>query len=532
MRRVLLRRGGELHHARHVGAATVRLVEHHLAQTEAALGERAGLVECEVAHPREQLKLRRRLDQHAPARERRHRTRVGQRHRHDQRARARDDDEGEGAPDPPHARARAVVGAHPPARPALVLVVAAVGGGAVVAEALAGRRRGPRAPPERYRREQDGAHQHSQRVRLREALEQQLSVPKVLRRRHEAAQLRRRAVGRQPVHTDREHAALVCRARVDRRALLLADGDRLAGEHRLVDARGAADDGAVDWHRGTRLDEQQLASHQLRDRLVRRAVGRRDQLGEHAAEASRRVGRVVDAPDLQPLRGGEEEDDRRRLPQVEQHERANACDCHRGEHIDHPLPDQALGGTDHEGRHPKHDARDRKVGEGVLPPLGGLRARPDAASEDEEDECGEGEQGSSRAQLTALDAALAAALLYHGSAEARPVERAQHLLHRDLLGVKRHRHPTHQKVELEVHHAVELAQLLLDQHDFGLAAHAGDHELGDREGLLRRSLHIVGGDQRGCHGLGPGLRLPGGFAAACEFVAARVRGCRPPGCKT
>ena len=94
-------------------------------------------------------------------------------------------------------------------------------------------------------------------------------------------------------------------------------------EHALIH-RGAAlaHHRAVDRHALARLDEHDLAHHDLVERLLHAAL-QGDRLREQAAQPARLLRGVVHAPLLDPLREHEEEDNGCRLEEVAQHERAH-----------------------------------------------------------------------------------------------------------------------------------------------------------------------------------------------------------------
>ena len=212
------------------------------------------------------------------------------------------------------------------------------------------------------------------------------------------------------------------------------------------------------------------------------AAGQLDGLRQEAAERARLCDRVVDAPLLQPLAQREEEDDRRRLPEVADRHRAGARDQHRRAHVERTLVDDARHRAHEEHRRADGDRRERKVRERVVLPRHVRRPRPDAERGAEEHEEREREAAlpRERAPLQAGGAAAAAAL-DERRAEERPVEDAHELRRLGEHGVMCHRHLPRHQVRLDVGDAGERAELRVDQLDLRLAAHAGDVELGDDE---------------------------------------------------
>ena len=95
---------------------------------------------------------------------------------------------------------------------------------------------------ERQRRDREhGGHEH-RRHAIGEPRDRRLLALRVL---DGARDPRERGVGAGARDAHRERAVLVERARVDRRAFVLVDGQALAGQHRLVERGAAFDDRAV-----------------------------------------------------------------------------------------------------------------------------------------------------------------------------------------------------------------------------------------------------------------------------------------------
>ena len=140
------------------------------------------------------------------------------------------------------------------------------------------------------------------------------------------------------------------------------------------------------------LDKEELSHGHLREGLGRPTIRWVRKLREHAAEAVGRRCRVMDAPHLQPLRRQVEEDNRAGLPEVEQHKRAGARDCHRGEHVEPTLAQSNQSAAEQGGQAEQH-VGECNVREHVVPPLGALGPRPDAIREAEKHQA---EQGNER----------------------------------------------------------------------------------------------------------------------------------------
>ena len=197
---------------------------------------------------------------------------------------------------------------------------------------------------------------------------------------------------------------------------------------------------------------------------------------------------MVHAPCLEPLGAHEEKGNRGGLFQVEEHERADAGERHRREHVERALQEEAVECTHHERRQPEQHARQRKVRVRPLPELGVLGARPDALADQEEHEAAHRKDRLLRAHFAALQARPWAALLHDRRAEERPVEWAEHLSGVHLARVVVNCDAAQHQVELEVDDALHGAELLLDQRHLRLAAHARDYELCH---LDRGRLHVV-----------------------------------------
>ena len=92
--------------------------------------------------------------------------------------------------------------------------------------------------------------------------------------RHHRGDLRDQGLGADSIRTHREPAGPVHGAAGDRVAGAALDRDRLAGDHRLVDARGAVEHGAVGRHPLAGSDPQPVARHDRVDGDVAlRSVG-------------------------------------------------------------------------------------------------------------------------------------------------------------------------------------------------------------------------------------------------------------------
>ena len=95
---------------------------------------------------------------------------------------------------------------------------------------------------------------------------------------------------------------------------------------------------------------------------------------------------MVDTPLLQPLRRHKEEDNRGRLPEIEQSHRTDDRKNHRAEHVDGPLVVEPGGRTHDEDRSAEAHTCDAEVGERVGEPWGARGPRPHPAGGSEEDE--------------------------------------------------------------------------------------------------------------------------------------------------
>mmetsp|Transcript_32292 Transcript_32292/g.104311 ORF Transcript_32292/g.104311 Transcript_32292/m.104311 type:complete len:559 (+) Transcript_32292:300-1976(+) len=193
------------------------IAEHHLVEPEAALGQRARLVQRQRAHPRQQLHLLATLDQHTPPRHAGDPTRVRDRHGNDERAGARQNRQRDGAAQPPVALRRRGAAAACFGRSGGHAAAAAVIAAAAIAAV-------PPTPTKRHSGEEESHEQNKQGVYLGEALEEQLARRRTMRLRDERAQLRGHAFRRQPLYPHPQHARLVDGARRDAVALALQHG--------------------------------------------------------------------------------------------------------------------------------------------------------------------------------------------------------------------------------------------------------------------------------------------------------------------
>src|SRR5690606_38155176 len=131
-----------------------------------------------------------------------------------------------------------------------------------------------------------------------------------------ADDLRQHGVAADLVGAEAERAGAVDRAAGDGIALPFSDRGRLAGNHRLVDMRGAVDHRAVDRAALARTDYDDIADHDIPGRNIDRAAVTLDAGGPglQAGELFDRRARPAAGAGLeQPAEEDQRDDDRRRL---------------------------------------------------------------------------------------------------------------------------------------------------------------------------------------------------------------------------
>jgi hypothetical protein len=123
---------------------------------------------------------------------------------------------------------------------------------------------------------------------------------------------------------DRQRAAVVLGAAVDRRAGLLVDRQALAGQHRLVDRGAAAHDLAVAGDPLARADEHEVAGDERLDRhvLLELAADPAGGPRRERDQAADRVGQAPAGPRLHQLAEQDEAQDRRGCLEVQVRQRA------------------------------------------------------------------------------------------------------------------------------------------------------------------------------------------------------------------